>query len=141
MTTATTSSHQPATAEDLTPHAITVIAWLDPVIDTAAGWIPTASDDALIWWTSTVGPTGMLMAHRFATYAAEGPSVWPLIDIAQTFGLGQSIGRVTHTLERLARFGLIARHGDTVAVRLMLPPLTARQRVRLPGYLADAYPH
>lgn len=141
MTTATTPSHQPATAEDLTPRAVTVIAWPDPVIDDAAGSIPTASDDALIWWTPTIGPTAMLMAHRFATYAADGPSVWPLVDLAQTFSLGQSLGRVTHTLDRLARFGIVARHGDTVAVRLMLAPLTARQRVRLPGYLADAYPH
>ena len=36
MTTAITSSHQPATAEDLTPQAIRVVAWLDPVIDNAA---------------------------------------------------------------------------------------------------------
>lgn len=141
MSTTTPSDTTTAGGEDLTPRTLAVVAYPDPVVEAAAGSIPTASDDALIWWTSTVGPTGMLMAHRFATYAAEGPSVWPLIDVAQTFGLGQSIGRVTHTLERLARFGLITRHGDTVAVRLMLPPLTARQRVRLPGYLADAYPH
>lgn len=141
MTTATTPSHQPATAEDLTPRAITVIAWPDPVVDNAAGSIPTASDDALIWWTPTIGPTAALMAHRFATYAADGPSVWPLADLAQTFGLGQALGRVTRTLDRLDRFGIVARHGDTVAVRLMLAPLSARQRVRLPGYLADAYPH
>lgn len=124
MTIATTPAHQPAIAEDLTPRAVTVIAWPDPVIDNAAGSIPTASDDALIWWTPTVGPTAMLMAHRFATYAANGPSVWPLIDLAQTFGLGQALGRVTHTLDRLTRFGIIARHGDTVAVRMMLAPLS-----------------
>ncbi len=141
MTTATTPSLQPTAAGDLTPRAITVIAWPDPVIDNAAGSIPTASDDALIWWTPTIGPTAALMAHRFATYAADGPSVWPLVDLAQTFGLGQALGRVTHTLDRLDRFGIVARHGDTVAVRLMLAPLSARQRVRLPGYLADAYPH
>ncbi|MGH9155599.1 MAG: hypothetical protein ACRD1K_07170 [Acidimicrobiales bacterium] len=140
MTTATTPSLQPTTAEDLTPRAITVIAWPDPVIDNAAGSIPTASDDALIWWTPTIGPTAALMAHRFATYAADGPSLWALVDIAQTFGLGQALARVTHTLDRLDRFGIVARHGDTVAVRLMLAPLTARQRVRLPDYLANAYP-
>ena len=133
MTTATTPSHQPATVEELTPRAITVIAWPDPVIDNAAGSIPTASDDALIWWTPTIGPTAALMAHRFATYAVDGPSVWPLVDLAQTFGLGQALGRVTHTLDRLDRFGIVARHGDTVAVRLTLAPLSARQRVRLPA--------
>jgi hypothetical protein len=83
----------------------------------------------------------MLMAHRFATYAADGPSVWPLVDLAQTFGLGGALSRVTHTLDRLARFGIVARHRETVAVRLMLAPLGSRQRSHLPGYLADAYPH
>lgn len=141
MTTATTSSHEPIATDDLTPRSITVIAWPDPVIDNAPGSIPTASDAALVWWTPALGPTAVLMAHRFATYAADGPSEWPLVEVAQTFGLGHSLGRATHTLDRLARFGIIARHGDTVAVRLMLAPLTARQRVRLPGYLADAYSH
>ena len=71
--------------------------------------IPTASDDALIWWTPSVGPTAMLMAHRFATYAAEAPSNWSLVDLAQTFGAGKSTGRILHTFDRLERFGIIVR--------------------------------
>ena len=139
MTVTTPTVDQHTTAEALMPDEITVVAWPDPVVDEVAGAIPTASVDALIWWTPTVGPTGILMAHRFATYAADGPSTWPMVDVAQTFGLGHALSRVTHTLDRLERFGLISRHGGTVAVRLMLPPLSERQLVRLPAYLADAY--
>jgi hypothetical protein len=145
MTPTSTASQPPATATVAASAAaertVTVIAWLDAVIDNASGSIPTASDAALVWWTPTIGPTAMLIAHRFASYAADGPSEWPLVDVAQTFGLAQAVGRVTHSLDRLERFGVIARHGETVAVRLMLPRLTARQRVGLPGYLAAAYPH
>ena len=139
MTSPTAAFDPHTTADTLTPREITVVAWRDPVVDDAPGAIPTASVDALIWWTPTIGPTGMLMAHRFAIYAADGPSTWSLVDVAQTFGLGAALNRVEHTLDRLDRFGVISRHGTTVAVRLMLPPLSERQRVRLPDYLANAY--
>lgn len=49
---------------------LVVVAWHDPVVESAPDAIPTASDEALVWWTPLVGPTGMVMAHRFATYAA-----------------------------------------------------------------------
>lgn len=142
MTTTSTPSDVTTTAgEDLTPRVIAVIAYPDPVVEATSGAIPTASDDALIWWTPSVGPTGMLMAHRFATYAAEGASSWSLDDLARTFGAGGSTGRVLHTLDRLERFGLVVRRGDVVGIRLWLPPLTARQQARLPEYLAYVYPH
>jgi hypothetical protein len=140
-----TTSTQPTTSttqtDDLTPRTLAVVAYPDPVVENAAGSIPTASNDALIWWTPSVGPTAMLMAHRFATYAAEGPSSWSLVDLAQTFGAGNSTGRMLHTLDRLERFGIIVRRGDIVGIRLWLPPLTSRQRARLPEYLAYVYPH
>ena len=120
---------------------ITVIAWRDPDLDATPGAHPTASDDALIWYTPLLGPTAMLMAHRFATYAADGPSAWTVADVARTFGLGRAVGRVAHIFERLERFGVIARQDpNTLAVRLLLPPLRAGQRLLLPAYLADAYP-
>lgn len=127
--------------ENLTPRTIAVVAYPDPVVEAAVGSIRTASDDALIWWTPSVGPTAMLMAHRFATYAAEGPTSWSLADLARTFGAGNSGNRMVHTLDRLERFGIVVRRGDIVGIRLWLPPLTARQRTRLPDYLAYAYPH
>ena len=141
MTTTSTPSTRTSTTENLTPRTIAVVAYPDPVIEATPGAILTASDDALIWWTPSVGPTAMLMAHRFATYAAEGPSTWSLLDLAQTFGAGSSTGRTLHTLDRLERFGVIVRRGDIVGIRLWLPPLTARQQARLPEYLAYVYPH
>ncbi len=117
---------------------LTVIAWRDPVVENHPAAIPTCSDDALIWWTPSVGPTGMLMAHRFAAYASEGPTAWAVADLAATFGMRGGSGRLVHTLARLKRFGIISSHDTTVAVRLMLAPLTRRQRACLPGYLADA---
>jgi hypothetical protein len=137
-TQATTST---TAAEDLTPATIAVVSYPDPLVDEAPGAVPTASDEALIYWTPTLGPTAVLMAHRFATYAAEGPSTWSLVDLAQTFGAGKSSRRVLHALDRLERFGIIVRRGDVIGVRLWLPPLTARQRARLPEYLAYVYPH
>lgn len=129
-----------AVREAVEPGAVfTVVAWRDPVIDELPGAMATASDDLWLWWLPTVGAIGCAVAHRFASYAAEGPSSWPLADIAGTFGIGVSMSRVGHTFDRLARFGIIRRHGATIAVRLWLPPLTARQRAQLPAYLAAAY--
>lgn len=118
---------------------VTVIAWQDPLVDDAPGAVATDSDDALVWYTPSIGTIGMAMAHRFARHAADGPSTWTIDDIARTFGLGPSAPRVLRSLERLERFGIIRLHGTTIAVRLWLAPLTYRQRCGLPAYLAAAY--
>ncbi len=136
---ATLPANLPALAVAATK--ITVVAWLDPVLDAVPGAHLTASDDALVWYTPLLGPSAMLMAHRFAGYAAEGPSTWTIADVARTFGLGAAVGRVAHIFDRLERFGVITHQdANIVAVRLLLPPLRARQRLLLPAYLADAYP-
>ena len=120
---------------------IVIVAWPDAILDATAGAHRTASDDALVWYTPLLGPTAMLMAHRFALYAAEGPSTWTIANVARTFGLGRAVGRVAHVFDRLERFEVIARQDpNTIAVRLALPPLRARQRLMLPAYLADVYP-
>jgi hypothetical protein len=118
---------------------LTVIAWHDPTVEQASGALPTDSDNALVWYTPSVGTIGMAMAHRFARHAATGPSCWTVEDIARTFGIGPSPVRVARSLDRLERFGIVRRTGRTVAVRLWLAPLTYRQRCQLPGYLAAAY--
>jgi hypothetical protein len=119
---------------------ITVTAWRDPLVDVAPGSIPTASDEALVWFTPIIGPTSVLMAHRWATYSADAPSTWAVDDIARTFGLGESVSRVMQTIFRLERFGIVRRRDFTVSVRLMLAPLSQSQRSRLPRYLAEVYP-
>jgi hypothetical protein len=117
----------------------TVVAWRDPVVENATGAMPTASDDALVWYTPFVGTIGMVMAHRFARYAADGPSRWTIEDIAATFGLGHSPKRIVGVIGRLERWGIVRCQATTIAVRLWLPPLTLRLRRRLPDYLAAAY--
>jgi hypothetical protein len=127
----TTTDPAPAEAD-----TFTVIEWRDPVVENAPGAIPTWSDDALIWWTPLVGPTGMLIAHRFAAYASQGPTSWTVAELSATFGMGRtSRTRVEHALDRLVRFGIINRHGSCLAVRTMLAPLNRRQRAALPDYL------
>ena len=133
---------QPATIDGTSAAApcLVVVAWHDPVVESAPDAIPTASDEALVWWTPLVGPTGVVMAHRFATYAATGPTTWTIEEVCATFGMGHANSRLDHTLTRLERFGIITRRGPVIAVRLMLAPLTRRQREALPAYLADALP-
>ena len=135
----TAPTDNPTRPREPWPTEITVIAWRDALVENAPGAIPTASDEMFLWWGGTLGPASLLIARHLCLYAAEGATVWPLDDLGSTFGLARSV--VTHTLERLARFGVVTRHGSTVAVRLVLPPLTARQRERLPRYLADSYPN
>lgn len=120
---------------------LTVVAWLDATFgDTTDGHV-TASDDALIWYTPLLGPTGMLMAHRFATHAAHGLTRWTIAELAATFGMGRAASRVPRVLDRLERFGVICRYdADTIGVRLVLPRLSTRQRAHLPAALAASYP-
>lgn len=118
---------------------VTVVAWRDELIESTTGSTLTASDDTFIWWASSLGCIACVIAHRWSFYAASGPSTWAVEDIARTFGIGESVSRVRDSLDRLERFGITRRTGCTVAVRLWLPPLSYRQRERLPSYLAHAY--
>lgn len=129
------ATSDPGPADD----ELTVIAWRDPIVEAVPGAMPTDSDDALVWWTPTVGTIGMVMAHRFARQAAIEPTWWTIEDIALTFGISPRPARVLGVIDRLCRFGVVRHHAGTVAVRLWLPPLTLRQRHRLPTYLADAW--
>ena len=92
------------------------------------------------WMTPIVGTIGMVCANRWASYAASGPTSWSVEDIARTFGIGQSVSRVVHTLDRLERYGLIRRESRMIGVRLWLPKLNAHQLAQLPDYLAYVYP-
>ncbi|MFP5488938.1 MAG: hypothetical protein ACLGHQ_11605 [Acidimicrobiia bacterium] len=136
MDTADRTAH-PTRRADRWPDQIVVTAWRDPMVEQLPGAMSTVSDEVLVWWVSTLGPTATLAARHLARYAADGDSVWPLGELARTFGVGPSI--MCRALDRLVRFGVIHRRRDNVAVRLMLSPLTAHQRERLPRYLADAY--
>lgn len=146
MSTPTTSTHtvterteRPGVPIVSAGDTVTVLAWRDRTVEQAPGAVPTDSDEALVWYTPSVGTIGMAMAHRFARYAHNGPSTWTVEDIARTFGIGPGRARVLRSLDRLERFGIIRRNGHTVHVRLCLAPLTFRQRCQLPAYLAAAF--
>jgi hypothetical protein len=119
---------------------VIIRAWHDPITETLPGAIQTASVDMLTWIVPSVGPICSLMAMRWASYAQAGPSTWDVEDIAKTFGIGESVGRVTQSITRLERFGIIKRTDRTLAVRLWLPPLSPGARAKLPRYLAESYP-
>ena len=139
-TTAPTIDHPTATPAFGDRSALlTIEAWHDPVVEAARGSVRTDSDDALIWYTPSIGTIAMVIAHRFARHATDGPSLWTIEDIALTFGIGNSAARVWRSLDRLERFGITHRAEDRIAVRLWLAPLTERQRAQLPAYLAAAY--
>lgn len=119
---------------------VTVHAWHDPAVEANPLAVPTNSDEAMVFWTPSVGCLAMSMAFRFSTYAAQAPSTWAVDDIALTFGVRESVTRVRHALDRLEGFNIICRDDRTVWVRLWLPPLGYRQQAKLPRYLAEVYP-
>src|SRR4051812_22798076 len=86
---------------------LTVVAWRDPIVERRAGAIATCSDDALVWWTPSLGPTAVLMAHRLAAYASNGTTTFTVEDLAATFGMGGGVSRLARTLVRLERFDVI----------------------------------
>jgi len=119
---------------------ITIDAWRDPVVAGHPQSTPTNSDHTLFWWTPIIGPTSALMAHRFAALTANGDiHTFTTRELARTFGLGDGSSRLRATIARLECFGVARVHQNTVAVRLALAPLTARQLRALPGYMAIAY--
>ena len=89
---------------------LTVEAWHDPIVEAAPGAVRTDTDDALVWYTPSIGTIGIAMAHRFARHATDGPSLWTIEDLALTFGIGNSAARVWRSLDRLDRFGTIVLH-------------------------------
>ena len=137
--TTTDPLHQPDDIRDPHPHVdLTVCGWHDQLVEAHPESHPTASDETLVWWTPSLGPTATLMVHRFATYLRDRDEMsFAPVDLARTFGMGQSLSRVRNALARLERFGLVATHGHTVYVRLTLPPLTSRQLDQLPHSLRD----
>lgn len=131
---ATTTSGQTSPSPTDT---LLVIAWNDPVVERSPGAMRADSDDALKWYGACLGPAGTLIMHRLARYATDGPTEWALHELGQTFGLAAR--HLRHSLNRLHMFGIAHLAGDVLAVRLWLPPLTVRNRVRLPDYLAAEY--
>jgi len=120
--------------------ALTIVAWRDALVENHPDSIATHSDEMLVWWTPILGPSATLMAHQLALLTLKGATHrFAQAELAQTFGLGVTSGRLHAVLERLHRFGVVCIEDHTVAVRLAMPPMSIRHQRRLPGYLALAY--
>ena len=116
------------------PTHLTVVAWLDPVVE-ALGFPPNHPYSELVW-TSTLGPSAVLAWRQLARTLAANPDGF-LLDVAD---LGHSLGlggtgahaSVRRTLRRLAVFGMASFVDErTYAVRRCIPPLSSSQLRRL----------
>ena len=118
--------------------------WHDPVA--AVDGIPADSDDALVWWTPTLGPTAVLCLHRLSRYLTTSPSMsFDIVELAGAMGLVQkdrlaASEGFTRAMHRLEMFGMIRTIGNTIHVRTILPPLPQRFIRQLPANLRDACP-
>jgi hypothetical protein len=95
------------------------------------------------YWLPILGPSCVLAARRLAAWLQAEPSGFEIsiAALASSLGLGSGVGRhapIVRTLTRLVDFGL-ANISDTYSVRVMFPPLSARQIVRLPDHLVAAH--
>jgi hypothetical protein len=95
------------------------------------------------YWLPILGPSCVFAARRLAVWLQAEPGGFQIsmAALATSLGLGSGVGRhapIVRTLARLVDFGL-ANISDTYSVRMMFPPLSTRQIVRLPDHLAAAH--
>ena len=95
------------------------------------------------YWLAVLGPSCVLAARRLASWLEAEPDGFEISTaaLASSLGLGAGLGRhapIVRTLARLAEFGL-AHVGEAYSVRVMFPPLSARQIARLPDHLVAAH--
>ena len=77
-TTPIAAEQRPPTAAPSlsTGDTLRVQAWRDPIVEDTPGAIRTDTEEALVWFTPSVGTISMAMAYRFARHAQAGPSVF-----------------------------------------------------------------
>lgn len=102
---------------------------------TEAGGHPVLSFYVERYWLPTIGPTALfaLRVLRRALGDDSGEVVVKHRELAAELGVSSNV--LTRTLTRLARFGALRVQGSELRMRTHLPPLTPRQRLRLPAHL------
>jgi len=126
-------------APDLTAPTLTIVPWLDPVID-SLGHDPRSAY-VETFWLGILGPSTTWLLRRMVTGLDRSPDGFelPLAETAAALGLGGKGGRnapVARSLARCCQFGAAMFCGGTeLAVRRRLPPLTRVQINRLPPEL------
>jgi hypothetical protein len=135
-----TRSDRPRPLDQQAEVTLTFEVWPDPLVESDPRSHRTAASETLLWWTPVLGPTATLMAHRFATVLAHQPRLQITSDdLARTFGMGNSNGRVRTTIARLERFDVATTHANSIYLRTSLGPLSNRHLDQLPAYLRDLY--
>jgi len=77
-------------------------------------------------WTSVIGPSGVALLRLVAGMTAHGPVRMHPGELAAVLGISHTQGknsRLTRTLDRLDRFGLIDRNGTRILVPQHCNPL------------------
>ena len=109
--------------------------------------VEPASSYVETYWLPVLGPSATWALRRIAGWLVTAPpsGLWiPVEPLARGLGLGSAAGRncpMRRTLARLVDFRLARIHvdRDVLAVRTLIPPLTARQVARLPEHLAPLH--
>lgn len=136
----------PDTAPWPTPRAavdgaaqLSILPWPDPFLD-REGHDPR-SPYAERFWLPTLGPSTYLMHRLLVGGFDRRPQGWALdpLEVSMALGLGPTSSRSApfgKALIRLVRFRQAeVRPDGALAVRLHVPPLSARQVERLPAGL------
>ncbi len=122
--------------------SLVVRPWHDPVLE-SAGHDPR-SRYVEQYWVAILGPSATLLLRRFAAGLERYPDGFEVDPTAWALELGLGVrggknGPFWRSLDRACRFGAARRHGNVIAVRHKLAPLTARQIERLPPHLQRAH--
>lgn len=124
------------------PTHITVVAWVDPVVD-ETGFDPR-SRYVELFWLGVLGPTATWLLRRLVAGLDREPDGYDL-DLqatARAMGLSYSAGRsspFSKALQRCVMFGLAHPIDDGLAVRRRIPRVTLRHLQRMPEPLQVAH--
>jgi hypothetical protein len=116
--------------------------WPDPVLDNL-GHDPR-SPYVERYWLPILGPSATWLIRRLAGSLDERPDGFALDpgEWAVELGIGMRGGKHSpfwRSIDRACRFGAARRHGEVLAVRRRLAPLSSHQIERLPSALRQQH--
>lgn len=114
--------------------SVLVLPWRDEVVD-ASGFPPLSRYVETVW-LPVAGPSATWAYRRLGILALAVPEgvALDLVVLGQDLGLsanGVVSSRLVHALDRLERFGLLARFDTEIWVRTSAPPVPDRLVGRL----------
>lgn len=140
-TTTTEAAH--TVTEAAAPTMVRVVAWRDPIVDVLG--VDPRSYYVELFWLPVIGPTCTWLLRRIVGRLEHDERGFhlDLDETARSLGLSGRQGRNApfgRALTRCVTFELARWQGkETLAVRRLLPPLSRRHLIRLPGALQEAH--